>query len=284
MSSTSIELGDVSGSSVTGILSGVGLALPPAAFSPSSPSHGPSDDLSTPTTRRRMSVGDGGPFPHHSDGPPPHDPILASHRLDSLAPDGGREGWIVVFACAVVTWWFVGTSYSCGVMQDVLVTSGLSSPGTLAFVGSMALAFISALAIVNARIARRMGARRTALLGVALLGGANVLAGSATKSLGGLFVTSGALAGLGMSLCYTVVAVAPAQYFTRKRGLANGVVFAGGGFGGAVISFGLEALLQRLGPAWTYRVLGGAMLLTGLPAAWLIKERTPIRTGGFVEW
>lgn len=76
-----------------------------------------------------------------------------------------------------------------------------------------------------------------------------------------------------------------AQYFNKKRGLANGIVFAGGGLGGAVTSFVINALIERLGTAWAYRVLGFITLATGLPAACLLKERTKIRTATlFVEW
>ena len=83
---------------------------------------------------------------------------------------------------------------------------------------------------------------------------------------------------------YKVLATTPAQYFSRKRGLANGVVVACGGLGGAVLSIALDPLMRRAGPAWAFRILGLATLVTGLPAAWLIKERTALRRGGFVEW
>ena len=77
----------------------------------------------------------------------------------------------------------------------------------------------------------------------------------------------------------------PAQYFVKKRGLANGIVFAGGGFGGAVLSIALDPLITRFGPAWGFRVLGLSCLLTGLPAAWFVRERTKGPRGGvFVEW
>lgn len=81
-----------------------------------------------------------------------------------------------------------------------------------------------------------------------------------------------------------VVSVTPAQYFSKKRGLANGVVYAVGGLGGTVISFAMDGLLSRLGPAWTFRVIGFVTLATGLPAAWLIRERAPIRSTAFVDW
>lgn len=81
-----------------------------------------------------------------------------------------------------------------------------------------------------------------------------------------------------------VVSVIPAQYFNKRRGLANGLVFAGGGIGGAVISLSMEAIVESLGPAWTFRLVGLLTLATGLPAAWLITERVPIRRSPFVDW
>jgi len=76
----------------------------------------------------------------------------------------------------------------------------------------------------------------------------------------------------------------PAQYFNKRRGLANGIVYAGGGIGGTVISFAMDGLIQKLGPEWTFRIIGFVTLATSLPAAWLIKERAPIKTTTLIEW
>ena len=76
----------------------------------------------------------------------------------------------------------------------------------------------------------------------------------------------------------------PTQYFNKKRGLANGIVYAGGGIGGTVISFAMDGLIQKLGPEWTFRIIGLVTLATALPAAWLIKERAPLSSTGFIEW
>ena len=132
------------------------------------------------------------------------DPILAASRLaDSTVPDGGH-GWVVVFGCAVVSWWFVGTSYSWGVIQGALVEGGLSSPAILSFVGSLSAALISALAVVNGRVVRAVGSQWTAVVGVALLGLAEILSSFAVDNVAGLFFTSGVVLGLGMSLCFIV--------------------------------------------------------------------------------
>jgi hypothetical protein len=79
-----------------------------------------------------------------SDFDPAHaDTVIAESRLaDAAAPDGGY-GWVIIGACSVLTFWFVGTSYSWGVIQAALVEENLSSPASLSFVGSLTAACIS---------------------------------------------------------------------------------------------------------------------------------------------
>lgn len=81
-----------------------------------------------------------------------------------------------------------------------------------------------------------------------------------------------------------VVSITPAQYFRAKRGIANGIVYAAGGLGGAVISFIMNGLLTSVGTAWTFRVIGFITWGTGLPAAYFITQRVPIPRTAFVEW
>lgn len=212
------------------------------------------------------------------------DSILQASRVsDSTVPDGGY-GWAVVFGCSAMTFWFVGTTYSWGILQASLLQQNLSSASTLSFVGSVTAASISFLAIVNARVIRLLGTRTTALLGMTLLALGEILAGFCTHNIGALFFTAGIIMGIGVSIAFMVVSVTPAQYFNKKRGLANGIVYAGGGLGGTIITLVMNSVIEKVGPAWTFRILGLATLGTGLPAAWLIKERSPIRTATFVEW
>ncbi|KAJ7868797.1 major facilitator superfamily transporter [Mycena olivaceomarginata] len=143
----------------------------------------------------------------------------------SQVPDGGygSESWAAVFGCA--RFWFVGSTYSWGLMQP-----------QLSFVGSSTAACISALGLINARVIRFLGARRTALLGISPIGLGQVL---------------------------NVASVTLAQYFNKRRGLAMASC-------GTVTSFAIDALIKSVGPR--------------VPAACLIKERTIIRTAGFIDW
>lgn len=44
-----------------------------------------------------------------------------------------------------------------------------------------------------------------------------------------------------------VVSVTPAQWFNKRRGLSNGIVYAAGGLGGTCLAFLFDSLIQRLG-------------------------------------
>ncbi|OAA49200.1 Major facilitator superfamily transporter [Beauveria brongniartii RCEF 3172] len=209
--------------------------------------------------------------------------LAASRAADSAAPDGGY-GWAIVASGCVLMWWGVGTTYAWGVIQRTLVRDGLAGPAVVSFIGSLQAAMVSLCATANAWLLQRLGPRRTALTGVALMGGCEILSSFTTRNLGGLFVTSGVMFGLGASFIFCVITTIPSQYFSKKRGLANGLIFAGSGLGGAAISFALDPLIEKIGLAMAYRVLGIATLATGLPAAWIMKERTRLPRRQFIEW
>lgn len=130
----------------------------------------------------------------------PADPdniVEASRVADAAVPDGGY-GWVIVGACSVITFWFVGTTYSWGVIQDALVADNVAKASTLAFVGSLAMACNAAFAILSSRLVRALGARKLAVIGIVLMSMAQFLSGFAHRSVGGLFVTAGFLMGYGL--------------------------------------------------------------------------------------
>lgn len=105
-----------------------------------------------------------------------------------------------------------------------------------------------------------------------------------TSNLAGLFGTAGMMCGMGMSLIYAVSNALPVQYFSARLGLANGLIKLGGGVGGCVMALALEAMYQRVGIAWTFRLQGLITLAIGMPAAWMLRERVPFRKASFVDW
>ncbi|PMB66701.1 Monocarboxylate transporter 4 [Beauveria bassiana] len=209
--------------------------------------------------------------------------IEASRALDQECPDGGY-GWIIVLSGAMLMWWASGTTYAWGVVQRKLVEEHLAGPATLSFIGSLQASMPAWFAVLDAFVMRRwLGSRRLAMLGMLTMGLGGVLASFCTESVTGLFLTFGLLAGAGGSCGFAVVAAVPAQYFHTRRGLANGLIFAGSGFGGATNSFFMDALIRHVGMAWAFRVLGFVTMATGVFAGWFMTERTKIPDKRFID-
>ncbi|KAJ2983289.1 hypothetical protein NQ176_g808 [Zarea fungicola] len=209
--------------------------------------------------------------------------IQASLAADESCPDGGY-GWVIVLSGAMLMWWASGTTYAWGVVQRKLVDENLTGPATLSFIGSLQASMPAWFAVLDAYVMRQwLGSRNLAMLGMFTMGLGAILASFCTKSIPGLFITFGFLAGAGGSCGFAVVAAVPAQYFNNRRGLANGLIFAGSGFGGATNSFFMDALIRHVGIAWAFRILGLVTIATGVCAGWLMKERTKIPDKRFVD-
>ena len=213
-------------------------------------------------------------------------PDVATQSLiaDSAAPDGGY-GWVIIAAASLINFFSTGTGYCWGLLQAAILKDNKgSSASTVAFIGSLWIASVAIFALINARVIRLIGARNTAVLGIVLLGFGELVSSFSIDNIGGLFITTGIIMGMGSSLCFMVNSIVPAQYFVKRRGLANGLVYAAAGLGGAIISIMMNVLINNYGPSWAYRVTGFLTIGTGVPVAWLIKERTTIRRAGFIEW
>lgn len=51
-----------------------------------------------------------------------------------------------------------------------------------------------------------------------------------------------------------------------------------------MVSVALNAIIQRLGIAWAFRIHCLLVAGTGLPAAFVIQERVPYKACGLVDW
>ena len=199
-------------------------------------------------------------------------------------PDGGY-GWTVAFACSVVTFTINGWSGCWGVLQTAILREGLSQGSTtsLSFVGSLSIALCVALGLASVRLSQLIGARYSMLLGVLLMAFGILFSSFTVNSLGGLFVAPGILYGLGGSIAYTVSNSLPTQWFSSRLGTANGLVKLGGGLGATIMAIVAQVLIDKVGIPWTLRSLGLISLISGIPAAWLCKDRIPSHNAAFVD-
>lgn len=130
--------------------------------------------------------------------PPDRGPSTNNSTVRSQEQNDARRAWTVLAGCSVVAWWQIGIPYSWGVLEGALVEHGVGNAAVLSFVGSLAAALISALAIVNSRLMRLLGARWIGVIGITLVGLSCIISSFAFTNIGALFASSGVLLGLGI--------------------------------------------------------------------------------------
>ncbi|KAJ4336043.1 hypothetical protein N0V95_008727 [Ascochyta clinopodiicola] len=200
-------------------------------------------------------------------------------------PDGGY-GWTIVAACSFMLFWINGYTTAWGVLQTAILKSPNlhTNVRTITFVGSLYMACMVAFGIASIRVMRSFGVRRTGLAATIVFGLGLIATSFTLEHLGGLFCVAGLFVGIGTSLLYTATNSLPLQWFSSKLGTANGIVKAGGGVGATVLPLAAQALIDRFGLEWTFRIFGILIIATGLPCALTLKERSSTGTLSRFDW
>lgn len=203
--------------------------------------------------------------------------ITRTNQLSSSSEitehEGGIWGWTVVVGSAVIFFVTLGLVYSFGVLQAELISRHYSKASTLGWVSSTTVVLAPVLAIPITHIIRATSNRLVAFLG-ALCTGIGYIATSYTFSrpIEYLFLAQ-SLFGLGYAFNFWACNSLAGEYFTKKRGLAVGIVYAGSGLGGAVFSIGLSKLIDDVGLEWGVRIAGIISLALLIPASFTLRKR-----------
>ena len=189
-------------------------------------------------------------------------------------PDGGY-GWVCV-ACSFLinahTW---GINSSYGVFLAFYLSEDYypgASALEFAFVGGFSISLALLVSPLATYITRVRGTRTTLLIGVCLLSIA-LIGASFTHQIWQLFLSQGVCFGFGMGFLFVgSVGIVP-QWFTKRRSLANGIGTAGSGIGGLTYSLATNAMINRLGVGWAFRILGILACAVNFTCAMLIRDR-----------
>ncbi|KAL8770967.1 MAG: hypothetical protein Q9209_003386 [Squamulea sp. 1 TL-2023] len=124
-------------------------------------------------------------------------------------------------------------------------------------------------------LARIFGTQPPMLFGVAALAGGFILASFATTTWQ-LYLSHGALVGIGVGFTYIPSIPILSQWFEKKRSLANGITTAGSGMGGIVFSLATDKMIESISLAWSLRITGIVALVLNTLAVVLIKDRNSV--------
>lgn len=179
----------------------------------------------------------------------------------TIPPPNGGWGWVITIASFFVNLILIGMHNSFGVLLLPLAESFNESLASTSLVGSISVAFVLLSAPFSGWLANKAGCRTIAMLGSLVSGGTLILS-SFAQSLGVLYFTYGFGFGVGTSFCYIQGAVMVTRYFTTRKALASGIIFAGSSLGALVLVPLYSSLQNCLGWRPALQIIGVAALLT----------------------
>src|SRR5881409_2498281 len=180
-------------------------------------------------------------------------------------------GWVVLVAAATVVAMGQGSLFSLGVFLKPLEDSMHWSRSAISVIALINWMAMGAGSFFWGAVSDRLGSRAVTIAGGALLGLGLVVSSQAT-ALWQLHVSFGLAVGFAAGAFLTPLSATATKWFTTNRGLAVGIVSAGGGAGMLLIS----PLARWLTSAFDWRVamlvLGDLAWLVTIPVALLIRN------------
>ncbi|KAI0370193.1 MFS general substrate transporter [Pilatotrama ljubarskyi] len=201
--------------------------------------------------------------------------------VQELAPmDRGVRAWTFCFSAFVLEMMIWGFCFSYGIFQDYYTTHppfNKSSGVAIAAVGTIAIA----LQYCESLLFCLTFDRYPEYLKIGMWGGLalyflSIFCCSFATEIWQLILLQGVGFGISGGLLYVPVIKLLSEWFSERRGLAGGIIFAGGGVGGFVFPFALNALLEKVGLRWTLRIWAiGSTLCSGI-ALLGMRPRLPV--------
>ncbi|KAJ6504693.1 major facilitator superfamily domain-containing protein [Mycena vitilis] len=195
--------------------------------------------------------------------------------------DGGRRAWSFLAAAFVVEAIVWGFPNAYGVfldsyLRDQRFSSQKSATSLLPLIGTLSSGIIYCSgAFINPIAARYPEHRRKSMwLGAVMCCGSLFAASYATK-IYQLILLQGVFYGIGGAMLYLTCISYMSEWFVARRGMANGILFAGTAAGGLLLPLILPPMISKYGSSKTLRILSIAiatLLLCTLP---LVQPRLP---------
>ena len=212
------------------------------------------DDANRPVEDQKAATGER----EEIEGQPP-----APSGPPGPPPDGGLVAWLQVvggFSLFFNTWGLMNTF---GVFQTYYESGALfvASSSSISWIGSTQSFLALFMGIVVGPIYDRGYLRALLCVGSFLVVFGLMMLSLCTEWWQ-VFLAQGLCVGIGAGCLFTPCVSIMPTYFRRRLGLAQGISVAGSSLGGVIYPIVLYQLLDRIGFAWTVRVLGFIALVT----------------------
>lgn len=206
-----------------------------------------------------------------------------------------KNRWLIA-ASAVGIHVSIGAVYAYSVLKKPLLESLGWEYKDTAWAFSIAILFLGLSAAFLGRMVERMGPRKSGMLAAIFYGLGLIISGLAIQlsNLYLFYLGYGVISAIGLGVGYICPLSTLVKWFPDRRGLATGLAIMGFGFGALVASSIIQYLIEGVGIAITFYVLGAsyfavmmssAQYLAPPPEGWMPEGLSeeggskPIKTG-----
>jgi MFS family permease len=181
------------------------------------------------------------------------------------------HGWTIVIAALwiyAVAW---GPGMCLGIFVKPIAEEFHWTRGTITGAFGLYMVVLGFLSIVGGIMVDRFGPRLTNLIGGFALGLGLFLI-SRINSLWQFYLCFSVLGGLGFAFIYVPLTATISRWFLKKKGLALGLLYSGGGIGGLVMSPLAQTWITQYGWRTSFAIVGIAVFCLIVPAALLLRK------------
>jgi MFS family permease len=193
-------------------------------------------------------------------------------------PPEPRGAWWVVAAAFCSLALIFGVSYSFAAFFTDFSSEFQVPRADVSWVFGLCGLVYFVLGVGGGLMADRWGPRRVGGTGMVLIAGGLWLTSSA-QSLGTIYLSYGAMVGLGIALVYTPAIACVPPWFVARRGLAAGLASAGIGAGTLVGPLCVAAAIEAWGWRGALQAMAVAVLVLGLVVTSRLRQSPLARAG-----
>lgn len=205
--------------------------------------------------------------------------------------DCGRGAWTYLAAAFTLETIIWGYASSFGIFLEFYTNETAISLGhesnaesILPLVGTVNSGIMALLApLLSVIITRYPKSRRWLMMAGALICFLSMFASSFATSCMHVFWSQGVGYGIGGAALYHPALSFLPEWFSARRGLANGVIFAGTGLGGLIFPFLIDTLLGKFGVKETLQIISCVMAVMMGVCVILIRPRIVILSNSSIS-
>jgi MFS family permease len=197
-----------------------------------------------------------------------------SKQGDDVPPDGGY-GWICVGCNFLINGHTWGINSTYGVFLSYYLSHNYfpnTSPLVYAFIGGLSISQAVLIAPLATRVIHSYGTRICLHFGV-FFQTLSLIGASFAKKKYQIILSQGICFGWGMGFLFVGSVGIISQWFLKKRSLANAIAASGSGIGALIYSLATQRIVDTMGLAWAFRILGIATFVVNLVASNLLRDR-----------